>query len=468
MKYAKSFVAASAIGLIGCLYSLPVLAYQTLKPEVRLSEYFSDNALLTPRRQKKTEWITDITSSLSLEREEKRYSYRLGYELQGLYYLRNTQADKVYNRGFFHFDRNVSDQKIDFSFNSRFSQEVLFPQAQLFNDFRSNDSRTEVAAYQLGPEIRTSLGPDLKNQLRLRYGQAHYVSQDIPHSTDYLIDGQLQSNTLWRKLTADLQYQYRQTQQINDVQAKTLQLNALIQYMINRHFSLLGQVGFEDSKNRENVQQNVDGFVWFAGVSYRPTRRTQIQVQRGERSFGESTIFSLSTIRRRHQININYSEDITTSAREQIDNTVRTDFNNLLATPNQFTPTFINQIIVSKRLEADYNYVMSRSQFTVTAYQVRNQLLNIDLIEQGKGLTLGLTHDLRQNLMMALSASKSIHRFFNFEEDKRYILSGHLDYQISRPLFFTMSYQHFLNHSSNLLRDTAENIGSIGFYWQGQ
>lgn len=451
--------------LSGAMLACPSIASQRLKPEVQLNQYFSDNALLAPSPQKQSEWITEILPTLTYEKQDEKSTYTLGYQLHGLYYAKNTQPDKIYNRGFLHVDQKLKRDRLKFLIDGRYTQEILFPQSRTFNNLRTNDIRTQVGAFQFGPDIKTAIGPDVKNELQIRYGQTQYISQDIPHSQDWYAVGKLRSDDLWQKVKAELQYRYRNTKQSNRIEAETISLNAILTYLISTRFSLLFQAGYEDSENLDNVQQNLDGFVWFAGISYRPTRRTQMSVQRGERSFGKSTIFSASTFRRRHRVSVTYNEDITTSAREQLDNTIRSNLNNLLVSTTSFVPTFVNNLIVNKRLEGEYRYTLERTQLVLDIFQIKNNILNTSQNEQGKGVNVSFLHSLQQRTQLNLTAGKLVNRFYNFEEDKRYSFRGVLSHQISRPLYVTTTLQHFINHSSNPARDTNENIASLGIRW---
>lgn len=448
-------------------YAISAPAYYHLSPEISVSQYYSDNINLMPRSMKQSEWILEAMPMLILQAESPRSHINAEYLLQGLRYFHKSQADKIYQRGSVHYAREVSRRHVDFYLDGIYTQQVLYPQNQAFSGMLSGENRSDVGTFQLGPDFRYSFGRKINSDLKIRYGQTHYPKVDIPHANDWLADGAIRIGTYVQRLKSSIQYQYRETAQSYDLALKTLTLNGLLQYEISRRLIAFFRGGYEDNKNQRGIQQSLDGYIWYAGFQYFPNRRTQITVQKGRRSFGDSSIISASWYRKRQTFSLDYNEEITTSARQQIDFSPRGNLSNIVSSPSQFSPTQTNQILISKALDATYRYRLDRVGFSINVFQNRNLILTLPIEEKGKGLSCGIDYQFRKNIQFSAQASDVYQTYFNQEKDKRYVIATGLSWQPAKNLSLNGSYQYFLNHSDNYFRKTGENLASIGFRYVG-
>lgn len=447
------------------LSSLPVYAYQNINHDLSITEYYSDNAVLAPRAFRQSEWITEIQPGIMLSGEKEHLDYSIYYQLQGIYYKHQTQPDKIFHRGFVHIDQSMHQDKINFFVDASLTQQVLFPQEQPFNTLRSSSQTTNVGVFQLGPQWQQAFGSKTQHRVALRYGETHYFSQQASHGEDWLVDGTLQDRQFSSKLTSAIQYQYRKTKQSDQLDFSTLRLNGYLQYQLHPRLAALFQIGYEDHHNQPALQ-SIEGLMWFAGFRYILSRRTQITVQKGERSFGGSTIITADWRNKRHGLSAGYHEDITTSTRQQIDSVQRAGIGNLLTNTNQFNPTFINQMMVTKNLQAEYRYQLPRSHIQLRIYESKNQILNQMFEEQGKGIQIMLMQQLRRDLQWLIESGISRHRFFNLQTDKRLTIGSSIDWQTGHRLSIRCQYQYFINQSPAYLRHTHENIAFMGFVWR--
>ncbi|MCS5709142.1 TIGR03016 family PEP-CTERM system-associated outer membrane protein [Candidatus Berkiella cookevillensis] len=448
-------------------FSVNTSAYYHLSPEISVSQYYSDNVKLMPRSMKKSEWILEVMPALLLQAESPRSHMDAEYLLQGLGYWNKSHADKIYHRGSLHYERQISRKHMDFSMDGIYTQQVLYPENQAFSGMQSGDNRSDVGSFQLGPDFRYSFGQKIRSDLKIKYGQTHYPSSNLSHVNDWLAEGGAWMGTHVQRLSSSFQYQYRETAQSYDLTLKTLTLNGLMQYEISRRLIALFRVGYEDNQNLRGIQQSLDGYLWYAGFQYFPNKRTQITIQKGHRSFGDSSIVNASWYRKRQSFSLDYGEEITTRARQQIDFSPRGNLNNIVFSPSQFTPTQINQILISKTLDAVYRYNLERVQFSVNAFQNKNIVLASSSEEKGKGVSFSADYEFRRNIHISAKASDVYQRYFNQEQDQRYVMAMGMSWQLARSLSLSGSYQYFLNHSDNYFRKTGENLASIGFRYGG-
>lgn len=452
-----------ATTILTSLLSIPSIAHLKVVPEISLNEIYSDNVNLTNRAFRETELITEIVPMISLSGEFDRKIVEVQYMLEGIHYNNNSRQDKLYQRGSAHYDQPLFKRKGHFYADGVLTQQVLFPQEQAFNTILNSESQSNVGTFQLGPDLNFNIGRKLNGQTRFRYGQTHYFSEDINHAKDFDASGSISSGSVFTFFQATLQAAFRQTTQTNELDLQTSSLNSFFQYQLLRRLQLLFQLGYENTTNQQGRSNSIEGVTWYGGFRYAPTRRTQISFQKGERSFGESMIASLTWFRKRHNINISYDEDITTFARQQIDATPRAQISNVLSTPVQFVPTFNNEILVTKRLEGNYSYLFDRTTLTINLFQIKDQVLNSELFERGRGLNLSVEHQVNSQVILSATSGYTVQRFFTGEIDKRIVGSCFIAFKPTRHFEANAGYSYFRSNSGNFFRNTFENLVSVGF-----
>ncbi len=438
-------------------------AYLKLTPEISFNEVYTDNVELMPRVLRQSEMITEIVPTLTVSGQAPRKTIEAQYLLQAIHYNRNRLPDKIYQRGNVHYDHSLWHQKINFFVDGVYTQQVLFPESQAFNTVFNSNSQSNVATFQLGPDIEIPMGRKLSSSSKMRYGQTHYISEDIPYAKDFLMETAIRTGSFFRFFRSTLEAKFRQTSQTDSLALQTTSLNGIFQYSLFKHLQLLLQLGYENTNNQRGRSNSIEGLTWYGGFSYSPTKRTQLSLQKGERSFGGSTIFNAAWFRKRHEINVSYDEDITTSSRQQIDFASRANLGNSLSAPSQFVATFNEQILISKKLDGMYSYHLDRSTVAINIFQIKEIVLNSSRHEKGKGVNFILDHQFNSALSLNITSGYVIQKFFNGEEDKRLVGGFLLVYQPTKHFSVNAGASHFNDNSENFLRNTYENLVSIGF-----
>jgi len=438
-------------------------AYLEFTPDISLNEVYTNNIELLPKALRQSEMITEIMPTLTISGQAPRKAIEAQYLLQAIHYNKNTLPDKIYQRGNIHYDHSLWHKKVKFFVDGVYTQQVLFPGERAFNTVFNSDNQSNIGTFQLGPDIEIPMGRKFSSSSKIRYGQTHYISNDIPYAKDFLIESLIRTGSFSSFFKGTLDVRFRQTSQTDSLDLQTTSMNGIFQYQLFKHFQLLLRLGYENTNNQRGNNNSIEGFTWYGGFSYAPTKRTQLSFQKGERSFGGSTIFSASWYRKRHELNISYDEDITTSSRQQIDFASRANLGNSLSAPTQFVATLNEQILISKKLDGIYNYHLDRSNLGVNLFHIKEIILNSNRYEKGKGINFTFDHELNRSVSFNMTSGYVIQKFFNGGEDKRFVGSLVLVYQPTKHFGVNAGFSHFGNNSENFLRNAYENLASVGF-----
>jgi uncharacterized protein (PEP-CTERM system associated) len=305
---------------LNCAYAADV----KITPSVAVSETFTDNVdLTTGDGDRKSDYITTISPGLKVRGVGARANFNLNYAPQYNYHQVAT-------------DRNGIQQNLLASGHAELWQRVFFLDSQAsINQAVANSTgaisnspagqevnRTEVKAFNISPSFRHHFGAWANTEARITdavvsndsgsqsAGTAGLQGQTTNTLTEsfHIGSGRHFTTLLWALDLNNSKTSY----DIGLVKTrKTLDTNYT--YIVNRQFSLLAGIGYEDIKD-PTLPEPPKGVTWNAGAAWRPSLLTSIRATTGERDGGDATnVEAMHRFSGRTTITANYNDSLQTS-----------------------------------------------------------------------------------------------------------------------------------------------------------
>ena len=377
------------------------------RPRLGVGTILTDNLNQDPPGNAKSALVGETTPGFSLRRQGGRLGVNLDSSLQTLYAV--PQGDSNFNPSV----RGVA--------NSELYQDHLFLDASAYVDRVATNSNRPQGQYSLMGQNSTiasayNLNPYLLNNFndyatsRIGYNFSDVLFNDTSNNTGNNNTGNVSNGQIHQfnidlnngrrfpilswKLNYSYYYQNQQQQGQNDSGQSAA---AQVGYPLNRAWTLLARGGYKGGQvsniTTNNGPYGEAGASWtpnrFLGVTalqgfnsseyslrLNPTMRTQLELSRRVLDVGVNPGTSWSgSLRQSTQFStwsVTYSEQVT-NAQQQF--ATRPLFDNQGNPINQQGPpsTLTNQNYVSKNLQASIGYNPGRNQFTINAYDQRQE-----------------------------------------------------------------------------------------------
>jgi uncharacterized protein (PEP-CTERM system associated) len=402
-------------------------------PSLALSERYSDNVNLNTSGREESDWITEISPRISLQRSGARIKSNVDYSMQGLLYANDS-------------DRNALRHHLNGQSSSELVEDWLFLDAgarithELVNQTSNGGlgdgvgagNTTAVGSYTLSPFIKHRIGSIASVEARIArdgvfVGNAGFADTA---TTRYSL-GAISGNR-FMPLSWSASYSKSDTSNsgaLADSGSERASGNA--RYQLSKKFGLLAQASMEKN-DFTGVGANVRDYASYGlGAFYTPSRRismdvyynksdtgnfvsgsatlsptlrTSINVASTKRAFGRSHTLNLAHRTRKSNWSLSYLDDLTTSQQRFTSQvnvqlyrcpsdrvgfvTIETVvFPNLpssgLCTPigSQFTGTstspLINQTFISKTLTGTASYSLRRNTWLLSIYDTQREFQSL-------------------------------------------------------------------------------------------
>ncbi len=350
---------------------VPALAWAgdwKITPRITLSEVYSDNPDLVSSSQAKSDWITEITPGISIQREGGRMKVQADYRMTGLVYASDSSRNDIYHG----LDGKAFAELVQDWFyvdaTARISQ-------QLREGASSGDTgvvgvggvggigggvggggqvgisginnTSQVGAYSISPYLKRRLGSFATVEARVAFDDV--ISDDSQTSdgrkTRYRLSAV--SGNLYYPLTWSASYDKSETNNSDsdDTGDDRASLNA--RYALSKKFGLLARASLEKNDFTGVDEDEEDYKTYGLGVFYTPSRRfsadvyynhsnnngnfvsgsatlnptlhTSLKASTSQRSFGRTYGLNLSHRTRQSNWTLNYQEDLTDTKQQFLD-----------------------------------------------------------------------------------------------------------------------------------------------------
>ena len=288
-------------------------------PSLIISKSYDDNIFLRGTGEEEDDYVTQINPGISIQGKSKHVEANLTYFFENLYYQNNPDRDNTYHTGNADLKAELLQNLFYVNANLGYKQRNLDRLSAVAGDnVTLGGDRSDVKTYMINPYFRYDIGNTATINLQ-------YITNDIDYKNDSLLQSDstiktkildISSGEALRKLAWQLHYEKKHTEYASGQSELTTEDSyALIRYRFMSKSYLIAMSGYEE--NTYEVPVGVEqpkGSYWSAGLGWQPSRRTNMEVTKGERFYGETAELKFSHQTRRSVWNIQYSENILTSS----------------------------------------------------------------------------------------------------------------------------------------------------------
>jgi uncharacterized protein (PEP-CTERM system associated) len=350
---------------------VPALAWAgdwKITPRITLSEVYSDNPDLVSSSQAKSDWITEITPGISIQREGGRMKVQADYRMTGLVYASDSSRNDIYHgldgkafaelvQDWFYVDATARiSQQLREGASSGDTGVVGVGGAGGIGGgvggggqvgISGINNTSQVGAYSISPYLKRRLGSFATVEARVAFDDV--ISDDSQTSdgrkTRYRLSAV--SGNLYYPLTWSASYDKSETNNSDsdDTGDDRASLNA--RYALSKKFGLLARASLEKNDFTGVDEDEEDYKTYGLGVFYTPSRRfsadvyynhsnnngnfvsgsatlnptlhTSLKASTSQRSFGRTYGLNLSHRTRQSNWTLNYQEDLTDTKQQFLD-----------------------------------------------------------------------------------------------------------------------------------------------------
>ena len=277
-----------------------------ITPRILVSEVFSDNVNLDDE-DKEYDMMTEVTPGISIHGEGARIRADLDYQMQNTFFLRESDGNGTFHqlnangtaeltRNFFFVDGESTVGQAVIDANDTTST----------GNLNNGGNRTDFYTYRLSPYILPHFGNIANGDLRYTYSSVNY-DEGASDSEQYRIDAGLVSGRFWGPLSWSGEYHNDELRRDSTSDTKFEGASGNARYLINNHFSLVAQGGYEHNEFESSSQDNdnENGTYWAVGVLWQPSRFYSLEALTGNNL---TTVTASLYPTQRTSLVVNYSD----------------------------------------------------------------------------------------------------------------------------------------------------------------
>jgi|GEM_PF-939153 len=347
-KHAKS-INSILVGVTSCFLSSAILAEGEwhVGPSLKVASTYSDNIDLDPNAE--SDLVLEVSPGISVNREGRRLSVNLDYNLQNLVYQDNSDLDTSNHRLSADLNSEILTDTLFLDFNSSISQQLTSRRASGSSDAISGSGNfSDVFTYSISPYWQQRLGDVADFELRYTYDRVKSddsVGSGNDDSDSNGVSFDIKNGTATGRINWNISHDSQQVSYDDGDKSDTESTNARIGYQLTQSFNAFISGTDEDNefsgdRGDDNPEDSTygAGFTWtpsqdfsltalynkrsdprpdedetFASgdVFWAPTARTDINFGFGSRFFGDTYNASVNHRTRWTRWNFSYDEGVS-------------------------------------------------------------------------------------------------------------------------------------------------------------
>jgi uncharacterized protein (PEP-CTERM system associated) len=305
-----------------------------------VEETFSDNAnLAADNADRNSDFITSITPDLSIRGSGGRMSLNLDYSLARLIHKNGTSDDTTINTLSAAGNIEIWKRVAFVDATASLSRQVIDSGGAVSSTAAGQtQNRSNVRSFDVSPYFLHQFGTWVETESRTRFSKvtnsSGTTSDNTTRQTTIRINGGRRFQRFGWAVTFD---RLKEARDGDTPTRRTRNVDADFTFAINRKFSLLSGVGFEDVEDG-TLNNQPEGLTWNAGFLFTPSGRTSIRATYGRR-FEERDISLDAThsLSRRTTITATFTETQSTSQSQ-----INQDLSTFASAPTPGAPTIGN------------------------------------------------------------------------------------------------------------------------------
>jgi uncharacterized protein (PEP-CTERM system associated) len=310
---------ALAVALAALSLAPPSRADWKVTPYIDLQETYTDNVLLAPKDQARSQFVTTLAPSLSLIGHTPRADLSVNYSKRFNEYSdsnlsgTNGSTQQLQATG----KARLVDELLFLDANASISQQAVsaFGPQPTFTGNTNNFAQgvgTEVKTYRISPYLLQRFGSAATAQVRYTRDHVSTSTSTFGNSDSNTLAVDLASGAAYRKVGWGLTY----TRQLIDdsiaPKSTSENVNASLRYLQSQELTLSLNAGY-DKYDYQSLGGRTQGKSWSVAANWTPGARTSVQASVGKRYFGDSYSLALQHRVRSSVWSLNYSDGVTTT-----------------------------------------------------------------------------------------------------------------------------------------------------------
>ena len=451
----------------------------TIVPSISLDETLSDNVDLAPEGTEEGASITSVSPRLQIRSQASRLTTSLNV---------GASVDQQFGG----VDEGTSIRPSAAGFGTLEAvEDLLFVDARTTvsqvlldnEDSDANSNQQTVTNFSVGPRLVNRLGSFARSELSYEFsqvivqdeGQAADDGDDISTTTVHDVGINLNSGADFTRYLWSLSASASNSDSDDDADiVERRNLNAGLEFVVIRTFSLIGNVGYEIF-NDGNAANDIKGATWDGGFRWTPGPNTELFATYGVRNDSTSLELDFSlNIGPRTLLTVSFDESLQTGEQVLLDNSsflVADPITGDVIDSRTGLPFDPNSNLVSsdsdtsrvRTLRSRVSGSFGRNTYRVDgSMQERDEAGAVDT-EQVYSAGANYRRSLSSQARMTVSGRYRVTEFDDgIRKDDEITLDGTFNYTIARNLNANTTYRFRDSSSTDAENEFTENRVSVG------
>jgi uncharacterized protein (PEP-CTERM system associated) len=311
---ASSLVPSSLSLLLSLLLSQPAGAAEwTIRPGIQGSETYTDNVTLAPKAQAKSDFVTEITPSISVTGKGRNLDLTASYAAQEILYAQKNAPSALMNQ--LHLDaraRLIDDLFFFDSMAAVTQQSISAFGSQANSNIYNSGNQTTVRTYRVSPYLKHAFDALATAELRYAYDSVTANTGGLSSNNSDTISAKVDSGKAFRILGWGMKYNDQVIHYPSTANVELQTLTSNFSYLIAPALKLTATAGY-DHNDYAALGGLSKGYSWTTGFDWTVSQRTSLVAAAGHRYYGDT--MSLSAVTRSRIANwmLSYDETVTTT-----------------------------------------------------------------------------------------------------------------------------------------------------------
>ncbi len=437
--------------------------------------YYTDNVNLD-NSNKESDLVVRVTPSIGVTTQGSRVSTQLNYSISGLSFNKTSSNNDIYQNLSSSANAEIVKNSIFLDGFANIRQVLLDQNKNASSDLVSgSQNTTSTYTYGLTPTWKKKWANYANSELSYAYNEVRFGGGSSGNdSTGERIHFLMSSGSKFNQYFWDLNYDHNKTSYDNSGTSNNTNTNirdtttetsyVTLGYHYSRQLDVRVRLGYENYDGTVS-----DGFGWTIGGNWHPNERTTLDASWGKRAFGRTAFLDFTHRSKRITWQVNYSDDITNSRGQIINNSQAINNANINpgGLPDVDVPlsTFNPNLSLTRRLTGSAAYKFSKSTITLRLYaeaiyyEDENQKDNTN---QGMGLDWNLSINSRTSMTSSVTWDQLDQRSTSFNNDtgnkqNRLQFSVLLSRSLNRDLSGSIGYTYRKNSADLSSSEYTEN-----------
>lgn len=251
-----------------------------IRPELTISETYTDNVGLDVSGQEQDDLITQINPGVEFSKKGGGLRVVGRYQMQTLTFVDDGDRNDVNHSLAMKADADLVEDWLYMDANASLSQALISAQDKIaLDNFSGTDNRGDVATLRLSPYLRHDFGGYMTAETRYTLDRVDIqsgASDSLSQQYQVRLESGRRSPFLTWGLNYDSEIIRRDTS--SDPRFENAEMNAA--YRVTRALRLMARAGYEE--NDFDTQEPIEnGSYWGAGVGWQPSRFYSVELLKG-------------------------------------------------------------------------------------------------------------------------------------------------------------------------------------------